>query len=182
MPAPTGEGETVKRKPTIAELEAILEEGNIRIEILPDGSVHTVKEPTVHQLEDILAPTGDALREAAQLPDAWEKRAADTERNLKSGGYNADETGRLRECIAGWRYCAAQLRTALASQPVETKGPWKAKWGRFQGDRTETDWWWVKLSADHPEFLTRNRVLYGPFTEPQARGVADTLNRLEPTE
>ncbi len=53
------------------------------------------------------------------------------------------------------------LSTALASQPVETKGRWEA---RCFTDKPDD--WWVNS--------------HGPFTEPQARGVADKLNELEP--
>ncbi len=41
-------------KPTIAELEAIMEEDDLELTILPNGEVRTQKRPTVHALEDMV--------------------------------------------------------------------------------------------------------------------------------
>ena len=46
-----------REKPTIEELEAILEEKNLEVVILPNGEVGTRERPVVHSLEDILIPT-----------------------------------------------------------------------------------------------------------------------------
>ena len=120
-------------------------------------------------------PTGDLredvrVRGAAQNLKAW---LDDYETTVESDGH-----GPLGDCWSvgfpdapeglelGW------LRTfaALASQPVETKGPWIARCG----NESVTEGWWV-----HSQRNTHPRRWYGPFTEPQARGVADKLNELE---
>ncbi len=43
-----------KVKPTIEELEAILEEDECVIHINPDGSISAVEKPKIHRLETIL--------------------------------------------------------------------------------------------------------------------------------
>ncbi len=66
--------------------------------------------------------------------------------------------------------CAGRREAA-----VETKGPWKTVQDEDLGDD--------RFVERHPTTGKNIRAtFYGPFTEPQARGVADTLNRLEGTD
>ncbi len=63
----SAEGEGTLEKPTIAELEAIMEEDDLELTILPNGEVRTQKRPTVHALEDMVeqAPEDKTMEELA---------------------------------------------------------------------------------------------------------------------
>ena len=113
-------------------------------------------------------PTGDALREAAQEMLDVEK----AQQLLRANPYR-DTESEMEAWDAmhvGYQNALSELREALASHPVETKGPWEA----YQG-RSKSWWAWQPEGALDIEH-------YGPFTEPQARGVARELNRQEPKE
>ena len=102
-------------------------------------------------------PTGD-LREAAQkVLDIF------LEETEFSG--TPDPVLRWVERVS---IAAQQMKLALASQPVETKGPWSVE--LYLGAKMM----WEVTNSINPR---RTRFL---GTEPQARGVADKLNELEP--
>lgn len=48
------------KKPTIEQLEAMLQEENLAIQINPDGSIEAVKRPDVQPLEKVLSEIAGA--------------------------------------------------------------------------------------------------------------------------
>lgn len=197
MTAPTGEGETVK-VPDRIWLQLSDETTWCQDQINDDDVEYVRATP----------PTGDALREALKRIYALAQPA---QRNLSHAAITLGRIiGEVEAALASqpvephpvsWdlreaaqevhdilvdatqKYgsigggalgtVVAKLSRALA-QPVETTGPWKAKlWLPVPEDYAgDAEVWFVGRGE---------RIGHGPFTEPQARGVANTLNRLEPT-
>ncbi len=121
-------------------------------------------------------PTGDALREALEVIANCDglRRVFLAELTALPNGKEKDDAHRWFQSGSAetFKEVAQFAKAALASQPVETKGPWIA---RLDNDIAFSEGWWV-----HCQLNRRPKRWYGPFTEPQARGVARELNRLEP--
>ncbi len=78
--------EQAPKKPTIAELEAIMERDDLELTILPSGEVRTQKRVTVHALEDIVEQTEPENERAWEFDDGSRWELGDS----MAGGAHAD--------------------------------------------------------------------------------------------
>ncbi len=92
------EDSLVKEKPTIAELEAMIEDG-AEPRIAPDGTV-TVEHPKVHKLEDILDDTASEIKPALTAEE-WKfvSYEYDGSTEVLGGGWGEREHGRANEAV-----------------------------------------------------------------------------------
>ena len=112
-----------KKKPTIAELEAMIEDG-AEPHIAPDGEI-TVEHPKVHRLEDVLAPLPSDAAPVAWREAAEEILAADTAEMILRANPGPDKESEMDLWDAmelRRRNAINNLRGALDAHPEDAPG------------------------------------------------------------